>query len=513
MAKKTFILGLMLVLAAAMWAQQTPSGLEQHAVTQVLGTKTLFKGPTYADVYCAGYITTQPPQPLGHVVGAWNYFNSNLYATHDYVYLRGTGMELGKTYEILREVNDPNRQRTFPHQMSEVHAAGKVYFEMGSVKVVDVRQNIAITEVQFACDGMVPGDMVVEMPQREIPKAHGPMVFDRFAPANGKLTGRILLAHDFESMIGKGGMVYLNIGADKGVKAGDWFRVTRDYSVPHKTEPDMVSWGTRDGLDDLQQNGREHRLKASELSLLPRRSLGELVITEVTPHSSTGSVTFALEEMFLGDVVEAIDVPPPVEAAVMQPQPPTMNCTANPTSVRAGDPSTITCDASSPENRPLTFAFAADRGQLAPRDNTATLATRDAGAGPITVNATATDDRNLSASSSVVVNVEAPPPAPQPTEAGEVLFKTNNAYVDNRAKAMLDGAALRLNQDKDAKAVVIGYADPTESKTLAQRRANNVKTYLTKTKGIDAARIETRVGSGSGKKAEVWIVPAGATMP
>jgi outer membrane protein OmpA-like peptidoglycan-associated protein len=512
MANKTCILGLMLLVAAGAWAQQQTS-LEQHSATQVFGTKIVAKGPTYADVYCGGYISSQAPQVLGHVVAGWNYFNSTLYGTHDYVYLRGTGMELGKTYEILREVKDPNHQRSFPGQMTDISAAGKVYFEMAQVKVLDLRKDIAITQVTFTCDSTVPGDMVVVMPERELPKAHGPMNFDRFAPANGKLTGRIVLAHDFDSLVGKGAKVYLNVGADKGVKTGDWFRVTRDYKTPHATEPDMVAWGTRDMLDDMQQGGQQHRLTAAELELLPRRSLGELVITQVEPKSSTGVVTFALEEMFLGDGVEMFDAPPAVEAAAPQPMPPTITCTANPPTVRVGDVSTINCDAESPDGRALSYTFAADRGALSPNNNTAVLATRDAGPGPINVTATATDDRNLSASANVPVNVEAPPPAPQPTQAGEVAFKTNSAYVDNRAKAMLDQVALRLNQDNTAKAVVIGFADPKESKTLAQRRAANVKTYLVKNKGIDAGRIETRVGTGTGQKAEIWIVPAGATMP
>jgi outer membrane protein OmpA-like peptidoglycan-associated protein len=95
----------------------------------------------------------------------------------------------------------------------------------------------------------------------------------------------------------------------------------------------------------------------------------------------------------------------------------------------------------------------------------------------------------------------------------EVAFKTNSAYVDNRAKAMLDGIALRMNQERDDKAVIVGYSDARESKTLAQRRADAVKAYLTNTKGIDAGRITTRTGTGAGKKAEIWVVPAGAAMP
>jgi outer membrane protein OmpA-like peptidoglycan-associated protein len=287
--------------------------------------------------------------------------------------------------------------------------------------------------------------------------------------------------------------------------------VTRDYTATKKDAIDAISWGPRDLVDDSQ--AKPTRIKMSDLHTFPRRSLGELVVTQVEGKSATGVVTFALEEMFVGDMVEMIDVPPPVAEAGPTMAPPTIQCNAAPASVRVGDTSTISCDAQSPDNRPLSIAFAADRGTLAPRESMATLSTANAGAGPVTVNATATDDRNLSASTSVTVNVEGAPAAPEPSMAGEAMFKTNSAYVDNRAKAMLDGIALRLNQERDAKAVVVGFSDTKENKNLAMRRAESVKTYLTKTKGIDAARIETRAGAGAGKKAEVWIVPNGATMP
>src|SRR6185369_3186861 len=152
---------------------------------------------------------------------------------------------------------------------------------------------------------------------------------------------------------------------------------------------------------------------------------------------------------------------------------PSIACTAVPSTVRVGDTSNITCDPTSPDNRPLTMAWASDRGSLAPRDNIAVLSTREAGAGPITVTATVTDDRNLSASTNVVVNVEAGAPAPQPSLAGEAMFATNSARVDNRAKAMLDGIALRMNQEHDARAVIIGFSDAGERTTLALARANN----------------------------------------
>ena len=109
--------------------------------------------------------------------------------------------------------------------------------------------------------------------------------------------------------------------------------------------------------------------------------------------------------------------------------------------------------------------------------------------------------------------MEVPPPPPQASK-NEITFKRNSARVDNTAKAILDDVALRLQREADARAVIVGFAEPKELKPekLAAERAANAKAYLTKEKGIDPGRIEIRTGSGGEMKAEIWFVPAGASF-
>jgi outer membrane protein OmpA-like peptidoglycan-associated protein len=194
--------------------------------------------------------------------------------------------------------------------------------------------------------------------------------------------------------------------------------------------------------------------------------------------------------------------------------PPQISCSANPTTVQSGDPSTISCNCTSPDGRPVQISYSTSGGQIAGTGNTAQLDTAGAPAGQITVSATCTDDRNLSAQGSASVNVEVPPPPPQAEKLNEIMFKKNNARVDNAAKAILDDVALRLQRDADAKAVIIGNADPGErnGKRLAAQRARNTRAYLVDEKGIDPSRIELRTGSGGAMTAEIHLVPAGATF-
>lgn len=202
--------------------------------------------------------------------------------------------------------------------------------------------------------------------------------------------------------------------------------------------------------------------------------------------------------------------------------PPTITCSANPTTVRSGDPSTVTCQGNSPDNRPLTYNCTTTGGRITMNGPTGTLDTAGAPAGPITVNCTVTDDRGLNAATSTSVNVEVPPPPPQASKLNEIVFPNQQkpARVDNTAKAVLDDVALRLQREPDAKAVIVGYSDPSEAplakrahiKDLAAQRAVNTKEYLATEKGIDPSRMEVRTGTAGGNRAEIYLVPAGATF-
>jgi hypothetical protein len=203
---------------------------------------------------------------------------------------------------------------------------------------------------------------------------------------------------------------------------------------------------------------------------------------------------------------------------IKQNQPPTISCSANPTTVKPGDTAQITCQGQSPDNRQLTYKHEASAGTITPNGPNASLTTQGAQPGPITVTSTVTDDRNLSANTQTTVTVEAPPPPPPPppqaSKINQIEFP-NTAKpwrVDNTAKAVLDDVALRLQREPDARLVIVGSKDPTEKRpNLDAERAVDSKFYLTNDKGIDPNRIECRSGGTAGKIAEFWIVPAGAT--
>jgi outer membrane protein OmpA-like peptidoglycan-associated protein len=200
--------------------------------------------------------------------------------------------------------------------------------------------------------------------------------------------------------------------------------------------------------------------------------------------------------------------------------PPTMSCSASPSTLQAGGSSTITCSCTSPDNVPVSVSnWTASGGSISGSGSTASLNTAGASSGSITVTATCTDSRGLNTQASTQANVENPPPPapPQAQKLSQCDFpnKVKPWRVDNTCKAILDDVAKNLQQNAEARVVIVGNADAGEKRpNLAAERAVNSKAYLTSGEaqlGIDPSRVETRTGSAGTMTAEYWIVPAGGT--
>ncbi len=200
-------------------------------------------------------------------------------------------------------------------------------------------------------------------------------------------------------------------------------------------------------------------------------------------------------------------------------EPPTIGCSANPSSVNPGDSSTITSVGVSPQNRPLTYSYSASAGTISGNTSTATLNTTGAAPGTITVTCNTVDDKGQTASQQTTVTVvakEQPKPNPTVTSLCSISFDRDArrpTRVDNEGKACLDDLALNLQRSTDAKLYVVGNAASSEKKgpKLAAERAVNTKAYLVNEKGIDSSRVMVYTGTQDSKTVADTLVPAGAS--
>jgi len=198
-------------------------------------------------------------------------------------------------------------------------------------------------------------------------------------------------------------------------------------------------------------------------------------------------------------------------------EPPTITCSATPSTAVAGTTVDITASATSPQNRPLTYSYSASAGQIVGAGPTAKLSTSGVGATTITVTCNIVDDLGKTASAKAAVSVQLPPPAvvEQSQALCSMSFERDRARpvrVNNEAKGCLDDIALTMNQRTDAQLFIIGNSSPDDHAQAAAERALNIRQYLTQEKGIDPARIYVRTGNTSGRTARTVLVPAGATF-
>jgi outer membrane protein OmpA-like peptidoglycan-associated protein len=194
-----------------------------------------------------------------------------------------------------------------------------------------------------------------------------------------------------------------------------------------------------------------------------------------------------------------------------------------------GETVRITGVAHDPDSDPLTYNWTASAGQLRGTGNQVTLDTTNVTAGPgappvnITINLTVNDGRGGTDTRSTTLTVHSVKKPEAEHLQPDLIFRQSSARVDNVHKAILDDVTQRLQQDPRAILVVDGHQDKSERKGLSNRRAENVKRYLVREKGIDASRIVVRDFGANrphpsgerrmNRRVELWLVPSGADIP
>jgi hypothetical protein len=312
-------IGLLVLLAAsASWAQ---SAAEGSAAAPTTPDGTTFTSanfpiqrvmtPTYADVYCAGFINRQTLPDAHFVAGGLDTPTDTKFVRGDIVFLKGSGYTAGAEFEIVRELQDINKYEMFPGQAKLLKATGQPYEEVGRARVLDTRSKTAVALIEYSCDPINPGDTLIPFAEKPMVQFHAPLRFDRFLPTGSKVSGRIVMAKDFDSQLGTGQKVYFNVGSNQGVKVGDYFRAVRNYQATLEDPVDSLSFRASVSEDTQKKqpsfdpgmfekgNGPVIHVKD-----LPRRAVGEIVVIGTTPTTATGMIVFAMEDVHAGDGVE-----------------------------------------------------------------------------------------------------------------------------------------------------------------------------------------------------------------
>jgi len=254
----------------------------------------------FSTANCSGFISQQRvPEGLWIVSGEQSNYKIT-FANNDLVYInRGQdkGVRVGDRFSVVRPDWDSTDVPWFKWQTKLLKAMGQLYRDAGQVQVVNVQPKVSVAQVIFSCGYMQRGDILLPYEERPTPPLKDPAAFDHYAPASGKPVAMVVAGKDYGQVFGKLSAVYVNLGANQGVRVGDYFRIFRYQGSMAELVPQNKGY-------QYSMYGFGSSPARYEWNDLPREVIGEGVVINVNRNSSTMVITVSSIEVYAGDYVE-----------------------------------------------------------------------------------------------------------------------------------------------------------------------------------------------------------------
>lgn len=305
---------------------QTPEPPRAQMPAESPVTSALRPAARDSELYCAGYIDFSPNYSGMELVGGEQEQEKSTYAVGDFVYISGgaqTGVSVGQEFEVVRP------RGSFKSDFSSKRGSLGVYTqEIGRLRVVNVKPQVYVAQVVQSCEQMLLGDLLRPAFVKPAPPAQPATELDRFADPNGKQTGRIVLARDGREMLARDQIVYVDLGAEDNLRAGDRLTIYRRPGQDRIVDfPEEITPTASGGFESRVFKGGKFSNQAQRAELpekkrvfgpdprttpeikrsrppMPRKNVGELVILEVQQRTATALITRVVQEIHTGDYVE-----------------------------------------------------------------------------------------------------------------------------------------------------------------------------------------------------------------
>lgn len=333
---KSFVVSLLLLACGLINAAnaQAPGNLSPNAAQEKRKRPTPIEMPQEkslaplvgkSDLYCGGYIQYEPAQNSVEVVGGEQEQERHLYGQGDYVYINvgsAQGARAGQEFSIFRP-----RGRFTSEFTKKKGTLGTYVQELGQLRVVNVKDQVSVALITESCDVVQLGDLLRPVPQRVSPIERVEVPLDHFSNPSGKQNGRIVLARGNRVSVSRSYIVYIDLGMEDNVKAGDYLTIYRPVgagNITHVADEELVP-NAVGGFESQTYHGGKFsnqapRLKNPDGSIygptvktpeirrhrpsLPRKVVGEMVILSVQQRTATAVITRVVQEVHTGDFVE-----------------------------------------------------------------------------------------------------------------------------------------------------------------------------------------------------------------
>jgi hypothetical protein len=218
------------------------------------------------------------------------------------------GIQTGNLYQVIRPTTTLNNPKA---RTNEQRSPGTHYLDVGQLRVVLTQADFALARVVRSCgDAIGVGDVMLPFEEIQFPSIPRPRPFSPLMKVTGDAKGSVLvtknallnygsltlkgskaipgvrtgrLAPLAKGLATEGNILYIDAGQGQGVKTGDVFIVYKEVNPDER-------------LYDLPEE--VGKIKGT------RRAIGELIVLKVDERASSALVTYASEEISLGDAVE-----------------------------------------------------------------------------------------------------------------------------------------------------------------------------------------------------------------
>ncbi|HWN98932.1 MAG TPA: hypothetical protein VNS63_06630 [Blastocatellia bacterium] len=265
-----------------------------------------------SDLYCTGFIAEAPPRGDLQVIGAETENIKATFAQGDVVFLnhgRGAGVQPGAVYYIIRPIGEVKHPFT-------KKKLGYFVRELGMLRVIEVQDHTSTAEITVSCDTVELGDLLKPYQEFVGPGPRDARPLPRYSEGSGGTKGQIVMAPGYHENLSANRVVFLDLGNDDSVHAGDYFTIYREIGAHEgvtNTPGDNVVNRRSDGYESDRYRGGDISVQATrdlrnnvlaQRPAIPRKVLGELIVLKVEKNSSVAMITRTTSEVNIGDWVE-----------------------------------------------------------------------------------------------------------------------------------------------------------------------------------------------------------------
>ena len=134
------------------------------------------------NLYCAGYVQTEPIETSARIVGAENEQEQVMYSQGNNLYVNvGTskGAKVGDMFAIVRPRGQVETRWTKKGDL------GYYVQEVGALEVIRVKQDVSVVRVKTSCDNLMLGDLLQPIQPRTSPMFTQRPALDVFGDPSG----------------------------------------------------------------------------------------------------------------------------------------------------------------------------------------------------------------------------------------------------------------------------------------------------------------------------------------